>query len=129
MGAPGLLTVMDGKPGQGSHGSLSRFDLHNTLITAGPDFKKGFVTQMPSGNIDVAPTILAILGVASRAPFDGRVLAEAFADAPEDLPKPAEKVLEANRDLGFLTWHQFLKIINVGTAVYFEEGNGGVKLK
>src|SRR5262249_31547371 len=39
-GAPGMLNVMDGVKGRGAHGSLSRFDLHNTLIAAGPDLKK-----------------------------------------------------------------------------------------
>jgi arylsulfatase A-like enzyme len=128
-GAPGLLTLMEGKPGQGSHGSLSKFDLHNTLIAAGPDFKKGYVNQTPSGNIDVAPTILSILGITPPASLDGRVLTEAFADLREDPTKPTERLQEGNRDLGFLSWHQFIKVINVGTAVYFEEGNGGVKLK
>lgn len=129
VGAPGLLPLMDGKPGQGTHGSLSRFDLHNTLIAAGPDFKNGFVDSTPSGNIDVAPTILHLLGVTPKTPLDGRILAEAFSDSPVDAPKVAENLLEADRDLGFLSWHQSLRVLKVGTAVYFEEGNGGLKLK
>jgi arylsulfatase A-like enzyme len=127
-GAPGLLTVMDGKPGQGSHGSLSQFDLHNTLIVAGPDFKRGFVSWVPSGNIDVAPTILSILGVDSRIPPDGRILSEAFIDGPKEVAKPSEKVMEAHRDLGFLRWHQFLKTTTVGNTVYYEEGNGEAQI-
>ena len=129
LGVPGLLAVMEGKAGQGSHGSLSPFDLHNTLIAAGPDFKKGFVSDVPSGNIDVAPTILSILGITPRAAMDGRVLTEAFVDAPPNLPKATERVMESNRDVGFLSWHQFLKVTKVGSSVYFEEGNGGPRLK
>jgi hypothetical protein len=34
------------------HGSLSSFDLHNTLIAAGPDFKAGITSDLPSGNIE-----------------------------------------------------------------------------
>ena len=34
---------------KGTHVSLSRFDLHNTLIAAGPDFREGFINQTPSG--------------------------------------------------------------------------------
>jgi predicted AlkP superfamily pyrophosphatase or phosphodiesterase len=128
-GAPGLLTSMEGKLGLGTHGSLSRFDLHNTLIAAGPDFKKGFVSELPSGNIDVAPTILSILGVAPQVPMDGRVLVEALTDHQQDPPKPVEKTIEAQRDLGFLSWHQFLKVTFMGNAVYYDEGNGEARLK
>jgi predicted AlkP superfamily pyrophosphatase or phosphodiesterase len=128
-GAPGMLSVVDGVKGRGSHGSLSRFDLHNTLVAAGPDLKKGFVSELPSGNIDVAPTILSILGVSPPAPMDGRVLYEALTDQPQAAPKPVEQTLEANRDLGFLSWHQYIKTIRVGTTLYYDEGNGQARLK
>ncbi|HTI69540.1 MAG TPA: alkaline phosphatase family protein, partial [Candidatus Limnocylindria bacterium] len=60
-GAPGLIMSDDGRRGLGTHASLSRFDLHNTLIASGPDFKPAFVSETPSGNIDIAPTVLSIL--------------------------------------------------------------------
>src|SRR3954470_3442635 len=60
-GAPGLMTTMGGTVGKGSHASLSRFDMNNTLVAHGPDFKRGFIDEMPSGNIDVAPTTLWLL--------------------------------------------------------------------
>ncbi|HLZ09953.1 MAG TPA: alkaline phosphatase family protein, partial [Chloroflexota bacterium] len=52
-GMPGMLLSSATKyhAGQGYHASLSRFDMHNTLIASGPDFKKGFVDQTPSGNV------------------------------------------------------------------------------
>src|SRR5206468_11269774 len=78
-GAPGLLIAEGGKKGKGSHGSLSRFDMHNTLVAAGPDFKNGFIDELPSGNADVAPTILHVLGISSSSAMDGRVLEEALA--------------------------------------------------
>src|SRR5262249_9416264 len=108
-GAPGMITSIDGRKGHGTHASLSRFDLHNTLVAAGPDIKKGFVNEMPSGNIDVAPTVLSILGVTPPSPMDGRVLYEALEGDQPPQPKPLEKTVEATRDLGFLTWSQYLK--------------------
>jgi hypothetical protein len=36
-GVPGLLVAESGKPGRGTHSSLSPFDMHNTLVAAGPD--------------------------------------------------------------------------------------------
>jgi hypothetical protein len=41
LGVPGTILAMDGKRGTGVHASLSRFDLHNTLVASGPDFKAG----------------------------------------------------------------------------------------
>lgn len=66
---------------RGMHGSFSPIDVHNTLIAYGPDFKQRYVDQLPSGNIDVAPTIAYLLGI----PFkntDGRVLMEALSSTP-----------------------------------------------
>jgi len=127
-GAPGLLYSMDGTKGKGSHASLSAFDTHNTLIASGPDFKKGFLNNTPSGNIDVAPTVLWILGVAPPAPLDGRVLHEAFATSSERVPKVVERRLDATRQVGFFRWTQYLKYSEVGHAVYFDEGNGEARL-
>jgi hypothetical protein len=128
-GASGIITSMDGRPGLGTHGSLSHFDMHNTLIAAGPDFKAGFVNQSPSGNIDVAPTVLSILGIKPPTGLDGRVLVEALADSGQEPPKAVESTLEGHCDLGFLAWRQYLKVVHVGNSVYFEEGNGEVQLK
>jgi arylsulfatase A-like enzyme len=128
-GAPGLVTAPEGTRGRGTHGSLSPFDLHNTLIAAGPDFKREFASEVPSGNVDVAPTVLAILGVAPPTPTDGRVLTEALT-VPELSPvQPEEQTIEASRDLGVRLWHQYLKFTRVGSAVYYDEGNGGSRLK
>ena len=128
-GVPGMVVSPDGRKGLGTHASLSRFDLHNTLVASGPDFKKGFVSTTPSGNLDVAPTVLSILGVTPPTPMDGRVLTEAMTSGDSTAPKAEEKTIEASRETGFLRWHQYLKTTAVGTTTYFEEGNGGLDLK
>jgi arylsulfatase A-like enzyme len=128
-GAPGMITSIEGKRGLGTHASLSRFDLHNTLVATGPDFKKGYVSELPSGNIDVAPTVLSILGVEPPRQMDGRVLYEAMTSGNPPPLKPVEHTIEATRDLGFLSWHQYLKITQVGYTVYYDEGNGECRLK
>jgi arylsulfatase A-like enzyme len=64
--------------GKGTHATLSRFDMHNTLIAAGPDFKRGEANDLASGNVDLAPTILQILGVKPPQKMDGRILSEAM---------------------------------------------------
>ena len=63
---------------RGEHGSFSPIDVHNTLLAAGPGFRQGFSDPLPSGNVDVAPTIAALLGL-SLPKAQGRVLHEALA--------------------------------------------------
>lgn len=123
-GAPGLMMTVGGTVGKGSHASLSRFDMNNTLVAHGPNFKRGMVNDIPSGNVDVAPTILWLLGVKPLAAMDGRVLHEALVRSRTKTPKPEVKVLEARREVGLFHWEQYLKFSTVGTTRYFDEGNG-----
>ncbi len=88
VGTVGSL-ISDGsrRPGAGTHATLGQSDVHNTLIAAGPDFKRGWKNEAPSGNVDIAPTAAWILGVpAADSPMDGRVLREAFVNAPATTP-------------------------------------------
>ncbi len=122
-GTPGMI---DGDwqraAGEGTHATLSRFDMHNTLIAAGPDFANGLTSELPSGNVDLAPTILSVLGITPPA-LDGRILAEA-------LKKPAKlaadvRTMEASKKFSTGTWRQHLRISQVGSTTYLDEGNGG----
>ena len=67
---------------RGMHGSFSPLDVHNTLIAVGPSFRAGFRDGYPSSNLDVAPTVAALLGL-QLPEAEGRVLDEAFAAAGE----------------------------------------------
>jgi arylsulfatase A-like enzyme len=64
---------------RGMHGSTSPRDVHNTFIAAGPHFRRGFHDTLPSGNVDVAPTVAKLLGLPLEG-ADGRVLEEALVD-------------------------------------------------
>jgi predicted AlkP superfamily pyrophosphatase or phosphodiesterase len=61
----------------GMHGSFSPIDVHNILIATGPDFAEHFTDTLPSGNVDVAPTVAKIFGLALPN-ADGRPLLEAL---------------------------------------------------
>jgi arylsulfatase A-like enzyme len=65
------------------HGSASPFDVHNTLMAAGPDLKRTSQIGTPTANVDLAPTFLTMLGLAVPASMEGRVLNEAFANGPD----------------------------------------------
>ena len=123
-GAAGEVVSDLGKArGQGTHSSLSPHDLHNTLIASGPDFRKGWSDETVTGNIDVAPTILSLLGLKSPQAMDGRILTEALRDARE-MPPQSSKQLSAQRNLGKTIWRQTLSLTSIGGTTYFLEGNG-----
>lgn len=116
------------KVGRGSHATLSRFDMHNTLIANGPDFKPGFVDETPSGNTDLAPTILHLLGMAAPHDMDGRVLKEALLGAGRaENPSIATGRLEASATINGVSRRQYLQWSRVDGTLYFDEGNADSK--
>ena len=60
-GYTGTIYSSGGTPGQGQHGSMGRSELRSILFARGPGFKDGLKVDAPSGNIDLAPTILKLL--------------------------------------------------------------------
>jgi arylsulfatase A-like enzyme len=132
-GIPGMIDAdWQRAAGKGTHATLSRFDIHNMLVAAGPDFKRGQMDDLPTGNIDLAPTILKILGIKPPLKMDGRVLSEAMTGRVGALRRPdaaarrpyQTKTIEATKHFPSGTWRQSLQISRVGTTIYFDEGNG-----
>ena len=111
----------------GTHASLSHYDMHNTLVAAGPDFRQGVFDPLPSGNTDLAPTILWILGVQPPQPMDGRVLSEALTVPGPRLESVDFQQLTARRTLDSGTWSQTLNVSRLNGVAYFDEGNGGIQ--
>ena len=117
----GLLAAEARRPGYGTHASLSRYDIHNTLVAAGPDIRASFRDTLPTANVDVAPTILHLLGIPGADQMDGRILLEALAAVDFDAPKPETKIIESSAG----AWRQYLKITILGNHTYLDEGNAG----
>ncbi|HEY2615516.1 MAG TPA: alkaline phosphatase family protein [Chthoniobacterales bacterium] len=123
-GASGKIAADSARPpGDGSHASLSEFDVHNTLIAAGPDFRHGATDDLPTGNIDLAPTILRILHVEPPQKLDGRILSEAMTGKPPDA-RVSSETIEATREFPDGQWRQHLRLSRVGESTYLDEGNG-----
>lgn len=68
--------------GVAGHGTSSPFDIHNTLIAAGPDFRQHAVSDVPTANVDITPTLLRLVGMRPTAGMTGRVIDEALRDGP-----------------------------------------------
>ena len=132
-GVPGMIDAdWQRAAGKGTHATLSRFDMHNILIGAGPDFKRGETDDLPSGNVDLAPTILQILGIKSPRAMDGRILLEdmtgkvGVARGPDAAARPVceTKTIEVTKRFRSGTWRQSLQTSRVGATVYLDEGGG-----
>ncbi len=71
----------------GSHGSMSPWTVHNTFLAWGVDFKRGATVHTPVSNVDITPTLIALMGLdrdPNLPPLDGRAMTEAFADGPDE---------------------------------------------
>jgi arylsulfatase A-like enzyme len=129
-GVPGMIEAdWQRGAGKGTHATLSRFDMHNTLIAAGSDFRRGQVDDVPTGNVDLAPTILRILGITAPQQLDGRILSETMINIDMPALKPETKTIEATKDFPSGTWRQSLQTSRVGSTIYLDEGNGAFARK
>lgn len=123
-GIPGHIIADNGREaGHGTHATLSEYDVHNTLVAAGPDLQSGLTTSLPSANIDIAPTALHLLGIEPPQKFDGRVLLEAMEERANKL-ESLSKTMQASRKFPAGEWQQHLRVSLVGETVYIDEGNG-----
>ena len=130
----GAMGVIDGdwnrKEGQGTHATLSRVDVNNTFVAAGPHFRKASEETLPTSNVDIAPTILAMFGMKPTTQMDGRVLSqEAGAEGKWSGVSEKQKTLESSRIFKDGHWRQELSISEVRGATYFDEGNGAYEKK
>lgn len=77
--------------GVAGHGTTSPYDIGATFIAAGPRIKRGVRSSVPSGNVDIAPTILALLGLPVPSDMEGRPLLEILRDGPEPASVPVRR--------------------------------------
>ena len=69
--------------GVAGHGSSSPWDIQATFLAAGPDIKRGLISNVPTGNIDLTPTALFLAGAQVPTDLDGRVLMEVLSGGPD----------------------------------------------
>ena len=110
-------------PGCGQHGSMSRHEMLGILFARGPRFKQSIVLDSPSGNVDVAPTILRILGITTAEAMDGRPLSEALDGGPNNNSVDrSTKVYKAERRVDGGVYQQQITVSRVGSTTYVDDG-------
>ena len=121
-GYAGYAFSTGGAPDLGQHGSMSRHEMRNSLFARGGSFKSGVRIESPTGNTDLAPTVLHLLGLGGGETMRGRVLREALADG-----EPVEWETEthrAERRVESGTYRQHITVSRVDGTTYVDEGNG-----
>ncbi|WP_213290613.1 alkaline phosphatase family protein [Bradyrhizobium sp. sGM-13] len=109
----------DRPAGLGLHGGLHPKELAAVGIVAGSVFAAdSFVSRIPSGVCDFAPTILHLLGVAAPPSMSGRVLHEIVRTSTPPEPSIRREVFEAR--LG--SYRQVLRRVAVESTSYVESG-------
>jgi hypothetical protein len=104
------------------HGSISPYDLHNTLVMQGPELRVGWRDPLPVGNIDICPTLTHLLRLDSGSTVDGRVLSEALGSANDDgLDWETTEQIQSFVARG-RTWRQRLWFESTGTSAYLAGG-------
>ena len=119
-GYGGRVFSTDGKPGAGQHGSMSRHEIHGVMFATGPSFKSAIRLDTPSGNLDLAPTSLKILGLTGGDAMDGRVLEEALRGGPDS---SQVAVSTHTHNAGLDEYRQQITVTQVGDTSYVDEGN------
>jgi arylsulfatase A-like enzyme len=124
-GVPGIDTGVSSATGpiaqpRANHGSMSPWNVRNTFILWGADFKRGAVVRAPASNVDVAPTILALLGINDVRGLDGRILAEAIKDGPDEEQVVVETRTFTTRTAGG-GYKAALQVTEVGTQRYIDK--------
>ena len=106
------------------HVTLCPTDLHNTAVACGPDFRRGLADPLPSGNVDIAPTLLWLMGVPPPTRLDGRVLSEALLVEGPAIGKKSSGRREARVGFEDGAWGQYLNFTELNGVRYLDEGNG-----
>nr|WP_295928899.1 alkaline phosphatase family protein [uncultured Dyadobacter sp.] len=77
--------------GVAGHGGSSPYEINIALMAVGPDFRNGEITELPTSNVDIAPTVLRIYGLPQPAGMDGRAIGELLVNSGTAKRKPSGK--------------------------------------
>ncbi len=112
-------------PGQGQHGSMSPHETRNVLFASGPAFRESATVATPTGNVDIAPTVLHLLGLHGADAMHGRILEETLRHGPETVPwHTTTHKAETHTPAG--AFRQEISISRVNTTLYVNHGTARI---
>jgi arylsulfatase A-like enzyme len=75
-------TIASDSGNRATHGPAAPFTVNNSFLAWGAGIKRRVVSDVPCGVVDVAPTVLHLMGIDGARTMDGRVLFELLEEGP-----------------------------------------------
>jgi len=99
---------------------MSRHELLNVGVARGLSLNSKTAIDTPTGNVDLAPTILRLLGItAYERAMDGRAISEALINETGSIPDVRTETHESQTG----GYRQQVQVSHVGGARYVDWGN------
>lgn len=104
--------------GVAGHGGFSPYEVHIALLAKGPSFKESFESNLPTSNVDIAPTVLSIHKIPAPKTMEGRAFKELLRQTKESTPGVKQERVETNTLVGGIKYKLILDISVVGKNRY-----------
>jgi predicted AlkP superfamily pyrophosphatase or phosphodiesterase len=105
--------------GVAGHGGSSPYEINIALFASGPDFKQTFTSELPTSNVDIAPTILQLYGMPIPATMDGRVITEFFKKPLPSIGKLKKEIINTEIKYDWGTYKLSGEMSVLGKYRYF----------
>ena len=104
--------------GVAGHGGFSPYEVHIALLANGPSFKKGFEGNLPTSNVDIAPTVLSLHRIPLPATMQGRIFSELFEKSKTKPMRVAKENIETTAVVEGMVYKLSLSVSVVGKHRY-----------
>jgi predicted AlkP superfamily pyrophosphatase or phosphodiesterase len=111
---------MDNSKGVAGHGGTSPYEIHIPFIVSGPDFKKRYISEIPTSNTDITPTVLYLQNLAIPKQMDGRVATEMLINSKTALPAVNIQQIESTTGSGETAYKINMQRSVVGKQQYVD---------
>ena len=96
------------------------------MFARGPSFSQSAVVEAPTGNTDITPTVLHLLGLPGGEAMAGRVLMETLRGGPDGVEWRSE-THNAERETTAGRFSQTIQVSRVGNTAYLDHGSRGLQ--
>lgn len=96
--------------GVAGHGGFSPYEVHIALLAKGPSFKESFESNLPTSNVDIAPTVLSIYKIPAPKTMEGRAFKELLKQTKESAPSVKQERVETSTLVGGIKYKLILDI-------------------
>ncbi|MBW0177773.1 alkaline phosphatase family protein [Sediminibacterium sp.] len=104
--------------GVAGHGGFSPYEVHIALLADGPSFKKAFEGNLPTSNVDIAPTVLSIHHIPAPSTMKGRAFSELLIGSKAPPATVKKGRVETSTVVGGITYKLLLDISTIGKYRY-----------